>query len=69
MAMPENENCPYCKSDKVAKILYGEPLYSEKMRQDIEDGKLVLGGCSSKPENRACLNCKQRWKAEIPSAP
>jgi hypothetical protein len=63
--MRETVNCPYCKSDKVAEIFYGMPLFSEKMQQDIENGKLVLGDCWPKPENRVCLNCKKKWKSEI----
>lgn len=59
--MPETETCPYCKSDKVAQILYGTPAFSEELRQALAEGKIVLGGCAPMPQNRTCLTCKKDW--------
>jgi hypothetical protein len=37
--------CPKCGSAKVARILYGYPHMSEDLERDMNEGKIVLGGC------------------------
>jgi hypothetical protein len=37
--------CPECKSNRIASIRYGMHPYSEKLEDDIKQGKIVLGGC------------------------
>lgn len=37
--------CPQCKSSRIARILYGMPAFSEKLNKDLEDERIVLGGC------------------------
>jgi hypothetical protein len=39
------EKCPKCDSLRIANILYGMPAYSEKLMTDVENGKIILGGC------------------------
>ena len=63
--MPETEICPYCQSDKVAKIFYGLPIFTEQLQKDLDDNKVVLGGCMLEPEDRICLNCNKSWASEI----
>jgi hypothetical protein len=36
--------CPNCGSQKVVKIIYGEPSY--KTALEAEAGKIILGDCS-----------------------
>ena len=37
--------CPECGSIRIADILYGLPVWSQKLDEDLKVGKLVLGGC------------------------
>ena len=37
--------CPKCSSKRIATILYGMPEYSKKLESDMQDGKIILGGC------------------------
>ena len=38
--------CPHCGSTNTAKYLWGMPLMNEELQQQIDDGKVVLGGCT-----------------------
>ncbi len=51
--------CPKCGSNKVATILFGLPVYSEKLQQDMDSGKIVLGGCciSAHDPTWQCVDC------------
>lgn len=40
------KKCPKCKSARIANILYGMPAYSEKLQEDIDAGRIALGGCT-----------------------
>ena len=52
--------CPKCGSQKIAKILYGMPAYSTKLRKDMDEGKIVLGGCCIGMDDPVwkCVDCK-----------
>lgn len=39
------EKCPKCGCERIAVILYGEPAGSEKLMDDMQAGRIVLGGC------------------------
>jgi len=39
------KKCPECNSSRIATILYGYPDFNEKLENDIELGRTVLGGC------------------------
>lgn len=43
--MKKPEKCPRCGSKSIAKILYGEPRYSEELKKKLATGKITLGGC------------------------
>jgi hypothetical protein len=45
---------------KVARILWGMPAYSAEMRRDIDEGKLILGGCCVDDDDPTwqCVKCK-----------
>jgi len=64
--------CPYCGSKNTARILYGNPIYDERMQKLEEAGKIVLGGCeiSTVPVNgksvrvdpaRQCNDCGKEF--------
>ena len=37
--------CPSCGATPVASILYGLPVFDEKLEQAMEEGRISLGGC------------------------
>lgn len=39
------KNCPKCGSGRIADILYGLPAFSEELQKDLDEGRVVLGGC------------------------
>ena len=53
------DKCPKCGSDKIAKILYGMPAFSESLRKDLDENKIVLGGCciSNDDPTWQCTSC------------
>lgn len=56
--------CPFCGSTNVAEILYGLPVFSDKLDEDIKRGKVVLGGCcisNNDPDNH-CNNCNKDFQ-------
>jgi hypothetical protein len=65
--MPDNTivtrkpgKCPVCKSTKIASYMYGMPAYSEGLMKEIDEGKIILGGCciSDNDPSFACMECK-----------
>ena len=64
-----NKICPKCNSEKVASILFGLPRYDEKLKKDISDKKVVLGGCLINNQfhpNYRCLSCLYQWEKDKP---
>ena len=51
--------CPKCGSVKVANILYGLPAWDPEMEKEIEEGRIVLGGCmvSDDDPEWQCVDC------------
>ena len=39
------KNCPKCGCSKIASILYGMPAFSPELEMELDEGKIVLGGC------------------------
>jgi len=39
------QKCPSCGHSPVASILYGMPIFSPELRQDMDKGLVTLGGC------------------------
>ena len=37
--------CPYCGSTDIARLLYGKPFFSEELQEQLDSGKVRLGGC------------------------
>lgn len=55
--------CPSCGSSEVAKIMWGEPAFTEELVEQLESGAVVLGGCclsESSPEWQ-CRSCGHRF--------
>jgi len=51
--------CPRCGSERIARILYGMPAFSEELRRELESGRAVLGGCviTGNDPRWQCTNC------------
>lgn len=54
----EGQTCPKCGSKKIARILYGLPDFI-KIKKEVEEGSIVLGGCCVLPWNPShrCRDC------------
>lgn len=52
--------CPSCGSARVAEIIYGLPALDKKVEKDIQEGRIVLGGCLVWDDmpRWCCLDCK-----------
>ncbi len=51
--------CPKCGSSTIANILYGMPIWDERLQEKLDTNKTVLGGCvicDDDPEWH-CTNC------------
>ncbi|ABW25919.1 hypothetical protein [Acaryochloris marina] len=55
--------CPNCNAQNTALILYGLPSFDEQMKQDLDKGLLVLGGCDLMETNPKlhCNQCGHEW--------
>jgi hypothetical protein len=55
--------CPQCGSIKVATILRGMPIFSEKLMTDISEGKVFLGGCciTENDPDWQCSECHMQF--------
>ena len=47
--------CPVCGSDKIASYLWGMPIMSKKLESDINEGKIILGGCCISDDDPFCV--------------
>jgi len=52
--------CPVCDASPVASILYGMPNFSEKLEQELAEGRTTLGGCCIEIDGPLweCSHCK-----------
>jgi len=52
--------CPKCGSTRIATILYGFPVHSIKLMDDIDSGKVALGGCCISDDDPVweCVDCE-----------
>lgn len=61
--------CPKCGSQRVARIQHGLPVYTEKLKRDLDEGRVVLGGCCATREDASwkCVDCGQQvWRKKRP---
>lgn len=54
------EKCPKCGSERIAEILFGLPAFSDELQKDIDEGRVVLGGCcvSGEDPEWKCMDCE-----------
>ena len=57
----KKRKCPYCGSRDIAKIIYGYPVMSEEMEEEIKQGKIVLGGCLLRDEKYYRNSCDRKF--------
>lgn len=59
----EHPRCPSCGSDRSANVLYGRVRITKQIREDLEAGRVVLGGCvlPSVTPQWHCLECGEEW--------
>lgn len=59
--------CPECGSNKIARIIYGLQAYRPELERDLDNGKVVIGGCVITDCDPAwrCIDCRgQIYKGE-----
>ena len=63
LTVKKPKSCPKCNSKKIATIAYGYPVFTEKGKQDYEQGKIVLGGCCIMKGQPGwhCNDCNNEW--------
>ena len=56
--------CPKCSSDNLAEFLYGMPSNDPELLDDIENKKIILGGCMEYHDSPQwhCNKCKYEWE-------
>ena len=56
-------HCPSCGGPRVAAILYGLPLFDDDLNRALDEGRVVLGGCSAFEDSAIwrCLECGHGW--------
>lgn len=59
--------CPICGSKKIATYLRGMPLFSKKLQKDIDEGRIILGGCIVSGDDAFCIctDCKTEFYKSI----
>jgi len=53
--------CPHCGSERVAKVLYGINEIDEKLQEEIDSERVLLGGCVRLPRSfdYYCIACQR----------
>lgn len=56
-------NCPKCNSDNLAKFRYGLPEFTDDLKKQIDEGKIILGGCEIMLDNPLfhCNDCRHEF--------
>ena len=56
-------DCPACHSPRVARILYGLPHFTPELERDLDEQRVVLGGCVVFDDSLQwhCVACGHRW--------
>ena len=55
--------CPSCNCKKIATIFWGYPANMKELEKEIEEKKIVLGGCmvTDHDPKWECTDCYHRW--------
>ena len=58
--------CPKCSSDNLAEFLYGMPVNGPELENDLENNKIILGGCSilENAPNFRCNESEYEWEGD-----
>ncbi len=56
-------NCPNCKKESIAEILWGYPASTDAVKEGLEKKEIVLGGCivTEQDPKWECNECLTRW--------
>ena len=56
-------NCPNCNSSSIAEILLGYPADMRELEKELDEKKIVLGGCivTDHDPKWECNGCHARW--------
>ena len=56
---PTPTECPKCHRQRVARICYGFPSFSDELNRDLAEGRITLGGCTvdNFSAKWQCLDC------------
>ena len=55
--------CPKCGSENIARIIWGDPVFYDGLIQDIDEGRVHIGGCcvtGDDPEWH-CNDCEEEF--------
>ena len=60
---PVRPICPSCGSGNIARILWGKPLFTKELEEQLERKEVVLGGCCPDGTDPAwsCNDCQTRF--------
>ncbi len=55
--------CPECGKTRIAKIFWGLPANLESLKKDLDQGKIILGGCTITGNDPKwhCNDCLNKW--------
>lgn len=55
--------CPKCGCGSVARIAWSMPAYSEELMEDLDAGRVHIGGCCVTGEDPEwhCNDCEHEW--------
>ena len=55
--------CPKCSSDNLAEFIYGMPVNGPDLDNDLENNKIILGGCVQHVDapQYHCNKCDHEW--------
>lgn len=55
--------CPKCGSENIALIIWGDPVYCDGLIQDIDEGRVHIGGCCVTGDNPEwhCNDCEEEF--------
>jgi hypothetical protein len=56
-------NCPKCDNTSIAEILWGYFTEMDELKNDLDIGKITLGGCivTDHDPKWECNDCGNRW--------
>lgn len=56
-------SCPQCNSKNTSVIVYGYMLMTKELKKDLEQKRVVLGGCcvTENDPQLMCNDCLNRW--------